>query len=175
MINCNLSKRTFFFTNVFRSSEGNSGKSGNQSTPSNLPKPNAKPSESEREKTGKKHKNATVGDGICESIDIRNSVKNFDVLKNCRVIEGFLQIVLMENITDSDFQNVSFPQLREITGYFLLYRVNELKSLNGLFPNLEVIRGDRLLTDYSFMIYEMQHLQEVRNFPFLYVIHAWRI
>jgi len=104
----------------------------------------------------------TIGDGICQSIDIRNDVGSFKVLKDCRVIEGFLQIVLIENNTEADFENVSFPELREITGYFLLYRVDGLKSLNKLFPNLEVIRGDILLTDYSFMIYEMKNLQEVR-------------
>lgn len=104
----------------------------------------------------------TIGDGICQSIDIRNDVDNFKILKECRVIEGFLQIVLIENNTEADFENVTFPELREITGYFLLYRVDGLKSLNKLFPNLEVIRGDILLTDYAFMIYEMKNLQEVR-------------
>lgn len=114
-----------------------------------------------REK-GRRYKNMTIGDGICQSIDIRNNVVSFKVLRDCRVIEGFLQIVLIENNTEADFENVSFPELREITGYFLLYRVDGLKSLNKLFPNLEVIRGDILLTDYAFMIYEMKNLQEVR-------------
>jgi insulin receptor len=114
-----------------------------------------------REK-GRRYKNVTIGDGICQSIDIRNSVYFFSILKDCRVIEGFLQIVLIENNTEADFENVSFPELREITGYLLLYRVDGLKSLSKLFPNLEVIRGDILLTDYAFMIYEMKNLQEVR-------------
>lgn len=113
-----------------------------------------------REK-GRKYKNATIADGICQSIDIRNNVVFFSILKDCRVIEGFLQIVLIENNTETEFENVSFPELREITGYFLLYRVDGLKSLSKLFPNLEVIRGDILLTDYAFMIYEMKNLQEV--------------
>jgi len=117
-----------------------------------------------REK-GRRYKNVTIGDGICQSIDIRNSVYFFSILKDCRVIEGFLQIVLIENNTEADFENVNFPELREITGYLLLYRVDGLKSLSKLFPNLEVIRGDILLTDYAFMIYEMKNLQEVR-FPF---------
>lgn len=102
-----------------------------------------------------------IGDGICQSIDIRNSAFAFGILKDCRVIEGFLQIVLIENNSERDFQPISFPKLREITGYLLLYRVNGLKSLSNLFPNLEVIRGNILLTDYAFMVYEMQNLQEV--------------
>ncbi|KAG7199419.1 hypothetical protein KM043_014048 [Ampulex compressa] len=126
----------------------------------NLPKSNAKSSGEIREK-GRRYKNVTIGDGICQSIDIRNSVAFFSILQTCRVIEGFLQIVLIENNSEADFQNLSFPKLREITGYFLLYRVNGLKSLSNLFPNLEVIRGDILFTDYAFMVYEMQNLQEI--------------
>lgn len=114
-----------------------------------------------REK-GRRFKNATIGDGICQSIDVRNSVHLFSLLKDCCVIEGVLQIVLLQNHTEADFENISFPKLREITGYMLLYRVDGLKSLNKLFPNLEVIRGDVLLTDYAFMIYEMRNLQEVK-------------
>lgn len=129
---------------------------------SNLPKSPVKSSEEVGREKGRRYKNITIGDGICQSIDIRNNVNSFSILKECHVIEGFLQIVLIENNTESDFDNVSFPELREITGYFLLYRVDGLKSLSKLFPNLEVIRGDILLTDYAFMIYEMKNLQEVR-------------
>ncbi|CAK9806830.1 Insulin-like receptor [Anthophora plagiata] len=126
---------------------------------SNLPKPSIK-STSIREKS-RRFKNVTIGNGICQSIDIRNSATGFGIMKGCRVIEGFLQIVLMENNSEKDFQPYSFPELREITGYLLLYRVNGLKSLSNLFPNLEVIRGNILLTDYAFMVYEMQNLQEI--------------
>ena len=135
-----------------RSYEGNSGKSGHQSpSPTNLPKQNTKPR--------KPIKSVMIGDGICKSLDIRNSIKNLEYLRECRVIEGFLQIVLIEG--QADFQNISFPKLREITDYFLLYRVANLKTLSELFPNLEVIRGDTLLADYAFAVYEMQKLQEV--------------
>lgn len=91
-------------------------------------------------------------------------------MKDCRVIEGFLQIVLIENNSERDFQPISFPLLREITGYLLLYRVNGLKTLSNLFPNLEVIRGNILLTDYAFMVYEMQNLQEVRYLLIVIII-----
>ncbi|CAL1676444.1 unnamed protein product [Lasius platythorax] len=128
---------------------------------SNLPKSQTKSSEEVGREKGRRYKNVTIADGICQSIDIRNKVDFFKILSDCRVIEGFLQIVLIENNTEADFENVSFPELREITGYFLLYRVDGLKSLSKLFPNLEVIRGDILLTDYAFMIYEMKNLQEI--------------
>lgn len=106
----------------------------------------------------------TIGNGICQSIDVRNSVQNFEIMKSCRVIEGYLQVVLIENGSETDFQDIQFSELREVTGYVLLYRVNGLKSLGSLFPNLEVIRGNTLLTDYAFMVYEMQNLQEVSTF-----------
>ncbi|XP_053996085.1 insulin-like peptide receptor [Hylaeus anthracinus] len=128
---------------------------------SNLSKPIAKSTSVAREKQKLKLKSMMIGDGICHSLDIRNSVAYFAIMKNCRVIEGFLQIVLIEDSTEADFQNIHFPELREITGYLLLYRVNGLKSLVHLFPNLEVIRGNVLLTDYAFMLYEMQNLQEI--------------
>ncbi|XP_029159912.1 insulin-like peptide receptor [Nylanderia fulva] len=141
------------------------GSKNNQqsSQSSNLPKSHMKSSEEVggHEKGRKGYKNVTIADGICQSIDIRNNVKFFTILKDCHVIEGFLQIVLIENNTEADFENVTFPELREITGYLLLYRVDGLKSLSKLFPNLEVIRGDILLTDYAFMIYEMMNLQEI--------------
>lgn len=160
-VNIRAVKRINEKLDCFRSTDVRPKNTQQSSQSSNLPKLNTKSSEEGQEK-GRKIKNMTIVDGICPSIDIRNNVDSFSVLKYCHVIEGFLQIVLIENNTEADFENVTFPKLREITGYLLLYRVDGLKSLIKLFPNLEVIRGDILLTDYAFMIYEMKHLQEVR-------------
>ncbi|XP_017884310.1 insulin-like receptor, partial [Ceratina calcarata] len=143
---------------VSRSTEANTKLTQQPGTQSNLPKPSTKPSTTYRPI---RRKNVTIGDGICQSIDIRNSAAAFEIMKDCQVIEGFLQIVLIENNSEKDFKQISYPKLREITGYFLLYRVNGLKTLSNLFPNLEVIRGNILLTDYAFMVYEMQNLQEI--------------
>lgn len=60
---------------------------------------------------------------VCSSLDIRNSVGNLKKLRGCRVIEGYLQIQLFDNAKEEDFKDISFPELREITGYFLLFRV----------------------------------------------------
>lgn len=49
----------------------------------------------------------------------------------------------------------------EITGYLLFFRVFGLKSLSNLFPNLAVIRGERLKSHYALIIYEMTDLTEV--------------
>lgn len=96
---------------------------------------------------------------VCSSKDIRNSVKNFNQLKGCRVIEGFLMITLIDKYNETDYEGITFPELTEITEFLLLYRVNGLTSLGRLFPNLRVIRGNVLLHDSAFIIFEMQHLQ----------------
>ncbi|CAL7939518.1 unnamed protein product [Xylocopa violacea] len=156
----NVSYRSNRAIDVPRSTEANAKLAQQPGQLSNLPKPSTKPTDATRDK-GRRYKNVAIGDGICQNIDIRNTAAAFAIMKDCRVIEGFLQIVLIENNSEKDFQSITFPKLREITGYLLLYRVNGLKTLSNLFPNLEVIRGNILLTDYSFMVYEMQNLQEI--------------
>lgn len=105
--------------------------------------------------------------GICGSVDARNNVTELQrKLRGCRVIEGFLHVVLMDNTNTSSFQNVSFPELREITSYLLVHRVKGLQSLGALFPNLAVIRGQVLWVDhgyirYSLMVYQLEDLKEV--------------
>jgi insulin receptor len=92
-------------------------------------------------------------------MDIRNNVDAFRRLSGCRVIEGFIQIVLIDHATESSFANLTFPELREITHYLLLYRVNGLRSVGRLFPNLAVIRGETLFLNYALVVFEMIHLQ----------------
>nr|UTM63729.1 Insulin-like receptor [Riptortus pedestris] len=99
--------------------------------------------------------------GICQSTDIRNSVSMFSQLSGCHVVEGFVRIVLIDTANETDYANISFPELKEITGYLLLYRVNGLRSLGKLFPNLSVIRGNTLFVNYALVVFEMLHLQEI--------------
>ena len=42
------------------------------------------------------------------------------------------------------FQNLSFPLLREVTDYIMLYETAGIVSMAKLFPNLSVIRGNHL-------------------------------
>nr|CAI5859006.1 unnamed protein product [Callosobruchus analis] len=95
-------------------------------------------------------------------MDFRNSVKDLDDLKDCEVIEGFLSILLFDNVNETELMKLQFPRLTEITDYFLLYRVNGLRSVGQLFPNLSVIRGQALFEDvYAFVVFEMTSLQEI--------------
>lgn len=109
------------------------------------------------------YKNIFFFSAVCQSMDIRNNADKLNRLKGCRVIEGFLQILLIDGHNESSYQNLTFPDLREITGYLLLYRVTGIKTLATLFPNLAVIRGHKTFNDYSLVIYDMKHM-EVRSY-----------
>lgn len=98
---------------------------------------------------------------VCGSIDVRNSVENLGRIGNCTIIDGYLQILLIDRGKWEMYENYSFPNLREINNYFFLYRVSGLQSLRKLFPNLAVIRGRELFHNYAFVIYEMFDLREI--------------
>ncbi|XP_054900343.1 insulin receptor b [Poeciliopsis prolifica] len=98
---------------------------------------------------------------ICQSKNIRNNVTNLQSLENCTIIEGHLKILLMFGAKSGDFHGLSFPKLRVVTDYVLLFRVYGLETLSNLFPNLTVIRGNNLFFNYALVIYEMLQLKEV--------------
>lgn len=89
---------------------------------------------------------------------------NLDDLKNlegCRVIEGSLKIVRINDVTEKSFENISFPDLREITGSLVIYGVSGLKSIGNLFPNLVRIHGNELVLSYAFILFENPDLEYV--------------
>lgn len=86
---------------------------------------------------------------------------NLLTLENCTVIEGHLKILLMFKTKPEDFRGLSFPKLRVITDYLLLFRVYGLESLSDLFPNLTVIRGNNLFFNYALVVFEMLQLREI--------------
>lgn len=98
---------------------------------------------------------------VCQSVDVRNSVEGVWRLRGCAVVEGFVQIVLIDGADEASWEGVSFPELREVTDYLLLYRADGLRSLAALFPNLAVIRGNNLFFNYALVAFEMMHLHEL--------------
>lgn len=95
-------------------------------------------------------------------MDIRSSLEQFSELENCEVVEGALQILLFDNVNEAELAKKSFPLLTEITDYLLMYRVNGLRSVGQLFPNLSVIRGSKkFLNEFALAIFEMPALQEI--------------
>jgi len=107
----------------------------------------------------------TKEDGkICRSLDVRNNVRALQRLSGCRVVEGFVRVVLIDRANKSDYDKFTFPELHEITDYLLVYRVTGLTSLGRLFPNLTVIRGNSLFVDYALVVYEMFDLKVRKHF-----------
>lgn len=103
-----------------------------------------------------------VDSKVCTSLDIRNSLSNLNRLQNCTTINGYLRINLLESATaPEDFDKYVYPDLTEITGYLVLYKVSHLTSVGKILPNLRVIRGISLIFDYALAIHSMPHLVEV--------------
>ncbi|XP_061376884.1 insulin-like growth factor 1 receptor isoform X1 [Danaus plexippus] len=98
--------------------------------------------------------------GICTSIFV-NRMANIKKLQNCTVVVGDLIITLLERTKPKDFRDISFPKLKEVTGFMVVYRVSGLESLGDLFPNLARIRGNTLLYNYALIVYDMPRLREI--------------
>ncbi|CAG4959491.1 unnamed protein product [Parnassius apollo] len=104
--------------------------------------------------------------GICKSM-FCNSMEALNRLKNCTVVLGNLHVLLLEKTRREHFTNVSFPKLKEITGFLVVYRVRGLESLGQLFPNLARIRGAQLLYNYALIVYDMPNLEEIGLYSLL--------
>ncbi|KAL3266264.1 hypothetical protein HHI36_010444 [Cryptolaemus montrouzieri] len=102
---------------------------------------------------------ASVCAKICRSTDIRTHVGQFDKLKNCTKVVGFLKLVLLEDVP----YYPSFPELREITGYLLVFFVTNVYDLGDIFPNLLVIRGNILLQENSLIIHHNNRMKQAKK------------
>ncbi|XP_059081241.1 insulin-like growth factor 1 receptor [Tigriopus californicus] len=100
---------------------------------------------------------------ICPSLKIQT---NFKDLRGCTVIEGSLVIMSgfeTMNLGPDDYlrKNLSFPELREITDYLLVFKAGRVLSFSTLFPNLAVIRGNKLLGNWALIIFQNENLAEI--------------
>ncbi|GFN94013.1 insulin receptor-related protein, partial [Plakobranchus ocellatus] len=99
---------------------------------------------------------------FCSNTVIQCDLENFTQLENCTVIEGSLAIVQISIFTKEDYANLSFPHLREITGYLLISRAFGLHSLRRLLPNLAVIRGQKLFRNtFALAVHDNPDLQDL--------------
>lgn len=80
-------------------------------------------------------------------------------------------MVLIDKANEDSFANYTFPLLREVTEYVIFFRVSGLRSIASLFPNLSVIRGELLATDYALVVHDLPNLQEI-NLPKLVIIRG---
>uniref|UniRef100_A0A182TM38 receptor protein-tyrosine kinase n=1 Tax=Anopheles melas TaxID=34690 RepID=A0A182TM38_9DIPT len=119
------------------------------------------------------------GDPRCTNVDIRNDLRRLKQIENCTVINGFLQMVLIERVPSEEFEKYSCKHLREVTGYMLFFRVINLVTLRRLFPQLAVIRGQQLIGNYALVFYYMENMIELglKNLVaiqrgFVYTLHC---
>uniref|UniRef100_A0A182M4K4 receptor protein-tyrosine kinase n=1 Tax=Anopheles culicifacies TaxID=139723 RepID=A0A182M4K4_9DIPT len=115
----------------------------------------------------------------CTNVDIRNDLRRLSQIENCSVIVGFFQMVLLDRVPSTEFEKYSFPNLREVTGYMLFFRVINLTTLRRMFPQLAVIRGQQLIGNYALVFYYMENMIEVglKNLisiqrGFVYTLHC---
>lgn len=99
--------------------------------------------------------------GICQRKYIRNDPINLESLRGCKVIEGSLQLALMNADSPDNWTQYRYPELKEITGYLLIFEISSLTSLQNIFPNLAVIRGQELIDTHALIINGATHLQEI--------------
>ncbi|ULT98763.1 hypothetical protein L3Y34_000253 [Caenorhabditis briggsae] len=98
---------------------------------------------------------------------------------NCTVIEGSLSLSFiyggghsndpreMKNLEQSDYP--IFPNLREVTGTFLVFETKGLVDLGKMFPQLRVIGGQTLVQHFALIIYRNHQLEAI-NLPKLSVV-----
>ena len=106
-------------------------------------------------------------DGIFRgNIDINNKDENSAMsslarYENCSVVEGSISITSAVYQPEQTVMNYSMPNLTEVTDFVLLYRANEITSLESIFPRLSVIRGHKLVRFYALAIYQMKNIETV--------------
>eukprot|EP00095_Tigriopus_kingsejongensis_P008291 maker-scaffold892_size84543-snap-gene-0.16 protein:Tk08291 transcript:maker-scaffold892_size84543-snap-gene-0.16-mRNA-1 annotation:"insulin receptor-like isoform x2" len=99
---------------------------------------------------------------ICSSLKIQ---MNFGDLEGCTVIEGNLVIMsgfeTMEVKEEDYITNLTFPDLKEITDYMLVYKASRIVTFSKLFPNLSVIRGNKLLGNWALVVFQNENLVNI--------------
>ncbi|XP_050709944.1 uncharacterized protein LOC126994688 [Eriocheir sinensis] len=123
---------------------------------------------------------ATAGDcrfpanQTCPSMYLRN-LTHLEDLCACAKVSGCLHLSLIYVKDENEeryLQSLSFPHLLEITDYLFIYDVPRLSTLGKLFPNLSVIRGERVFYNYALVIRKMRDLQEVGLFSLTAVLRG---
>jgi len=113
------------------------------------------------------HDEILCTDGVYRgNIDINNrdettkmsSLKRYE---NCSVVEGSISITSALYSSGDSMMNYSMPNLTEVTDFVLLFRADEIISLETIFPKLAVIRGHKLVQFYALAIYQMKNMETV--------------
>jgi insulin receptor len=101
------------------------------------------------------------GGRICQRTNIWHP-EELEELRGCTVIEGSLQINMVFQLRgESVSTNITFPELREITGFLMAFSTTSKLSFKTLFPNLAVIRGQELVENYALVVFKMSGMEEI--------------
>jgi len=104
---------------------------------------------------------------VCEEFysEGYNFTNLMDIYKNCKYIQGsitFFMSKVNQNYNKKDLENVSFPSIRQVSDYVLIYDTYGFTSLSQLFPNLNVINGNTLyMNKYALVVMRNQDLLEI--------------
>ena len=118
------------------------------------------------ESFGQVNEGPVCADGIYRgNININNKDEDTGMAslvkyENCSVVEGSISITSAV-YEMKGFGNYSLPNLVEVTDFVLLYRADEVDSLESIFPRLSVIRGHKLVQFYALAIYQMKNMVRV--------------
>ncbi|XP_063364972.1 insulin-like receptor [Cydia amplana] len=106
------------------------------------------------------------GNGICGTIHCR-TLPCLRSIDSCVTVVGNFTFIYFGRPEEAIFDNITFWNLKEITGYMAIYMVPELDSIGQLFPSLTRIRGRDLLHDYALIIYDMNQLTQINLYSLL--------
>ncbi|KAK8738694.1 hypothetical protein OTU49_004016, partial [Cherax quadricarinatus] len=96
----------------------------------------------------------------CGTIEIIGNASLLEQYQLCTVIEGHLRIQLIDDYNPT-WPLLGLPNLTQVTGYVLLYRLSYLRTFRHLLPRLAVIRGDNLFHGHSLVVFGNIFLREV--------------
>lgn len=106
---------------------------------------------------------------ICKSVEVTGDARLLKEYASCVTIEGNLRIQLIEYNNKND-PLLGLPNLVQVTGYVIIYRLSYLQTLRHLLPRLAVIRGQELFHGYSLVIFGNIILQEVNLWNLTHVL-----
>lgn len=99
------------------------------------------------------------------------------------MVEGFVQILLIDRAEQSAYANVSFPDLVEITGYLILYRYSfffyrkYLKDEGLSFPKLnqiyELLYSRKFTLNLARSCFQSKRIKERRSSVSQLDGHSW--
>ncbi|PAA68353.1 hypothetical protein BOX15_Mlig024402g2, partial [Macrostomum lignano] len=94
---------------------------------------------------------------VCNTVShaMLSSFKSYNY-SHCTVVDGSIVLSMMEMNGE-----LTFPNVVEISGFVVLYRLKNVTSLGRLFPRLTVIRGFSTHENYALVIFDLPDLQDM--------------